>query len=418
MILNDVNLVFFATYTLELAAAFMALTSFAIFFYKYGRWVGNKADKAAISNLSKRNGELGTQVTEFETRFERLEDVVGNPRDFWLQPSFEKNSGNHSLQLSRSIPIITVVNFKGGVGKTTICANLAGYFAQQGKRVLLIDFDYQGSLSDTVLSHAGLETAQYISHHLLEPDHDPQQLRLRAERLSSAHSNLWIFPAFYQFSKTEIQMMFRWLVGKDAEIRFNLHRYLQSEYFQASSESGFDLVLIDTAPRLLTGVVNALAASTHVLIPTILDGQSHLATINTMGALQLFRQQLNPNLKPLGVVPTLVSQVNAYNDREKHFIEELERQIPDLYISGPVPVLDKRFIVRREVIAKAGGHEVLTLSGRTDAKTAEIRENFANLAEYISQQVHWVAPPRPNVVALPGGRNGVRDEDQRIASGS
>ncbi len=86
-----------------------------------------------------------------------------------------------------------------------------------------------------------------------------------AERLSSINSNLWIYPAFYEYSRAEIKMMFRWLVGQDPEIRFNMASYLRSPPFRDDPATQFDLVLIDAPPRLLTGAVNALTAATHVL---------------------------------------------------------------------------------------------------------------------------------------------------------
>lgn len=56
----------------------------------------------------------------------------------------------------RHKPIIMVANLKGGVGKTTLTANLAAFFSERGKRVLLIDCDYQGSLSNMLLSADGV----------------------------------------------------------------------------------------------------------------------------------------------------------------------------------------------------------------------------------------------------------------------
>jgi cellulose biosynthesis protein BcsQ len=268
--------------------------------------------------------------------------------------------------------------------------------------VLLIDFDYQGSLSDTVLTHARVDTFKTNAHLLLEGGHDGEKLRAVAERLSSIDSNLWIYPAFYGFSRAEIQMMFRWLVGQDQEIRYNLAHYLQSAPFSSNEETSFDIVLIDAPPRLLTGVVKALAASTDVLIPTILDGQSHIATLNTITAVQQFRQKLNPGLRILGVVPSLVSKSTGYNDREAHFISELERQMPE-HFDGPVQILKNRPILRREELAKAGGSEILYSRESASNATQEIRDMFATLGSYVYDNVRWRRPQSAGeVIAMPG----------------
>jgi cellulose biosynthesis protein BcsQ len=240
----------------------------------------------------------------------------------------------------------------------------------------------------------------------------PELLRPVAERLTSLSSNLWLYPAFYGLNRSEIHVMFRWLVGEDTEIRYNLHRYLQSHPFQDDPRTSFDLVLIDCPPRLLTGSVNALAASTHVLVPTILDGQSHRATLNTLAAIQQFRQTLNKNLKTLGVVPSLVVNATGYNDREQQFIEELERQIPQVH--EPTPVLKDRQIIKKEQLARAGGDEVTYFSSSNDQKTNEIRSMFSNLAEYVERQVQWKQRQSAPVIDLLG----VNDDSRRIASRS
>src|SRR5204862_249242 len=56
-------------------------------------------------------------------------------------------------------PVVAVLNFKGGVGKTTLTANLAATFAGHGERVLMIDLDYQGSLTSLVLPNSDLRVA-------------------------------------------------------------------------------------------------------------------------------------------------------------------------------------------------------------------------------------------------------------------
>jgi cellulose biosynthesis protein BcsQ len=334
----------------DFAAAIGSMLTFTYTVYRVGRSVGNRADKREVARLKKLAEDQKAHNAALQKRVDSIDALVNSRDDFWSRaPKEPFDITTHRGQISASIPVISVVNFKGGVGKTTICANLAGYFARAGKRVLLLDFDYQGSLSDTLLSHARIERFAATSQRLIEGQERPDQLRHVAERLTSLDSNLWIYPAFYGFSRAEIQVMFRWLTAKDPEIRYNLHRYLQSPTFQTDSATAFDMVLIDCPPRLLTGSVNALAASTHVLVPTILDGQSHVATLNTLGAIQQFRQTLNPALKTLGVVPSLVATVGGYGPHEGQTIEELERQIAKFH--DPVPVLKDRPIIRKAQLA-------------------------------------------------------------------
>lgn len=397
----------------EFIAAIVGVMTFAFTFYRIGRAFGSRPDKIKIADLTQTNDALQEEATLLKRRVEQIDTLINSSDDFWSRaPKAPFDVTHHRGQLGGSIPIISVVNFKGGVGKTTICANLAGYFAQAGKRVLLIDFDYQGSLSDTLLSHARIPEFTAKSQKLIEGQDRADQLRDKAERLASLSSNLWLYPAFYGFSRSEIQVMFRWLVGKDPEVRYNLHQYLQSDPFQTDAASAFDLVLLDCPPRLLTGSVNALAASTHVLVPTILDGQSHVATLNTLGAIQQFRQSLNRNLKTIGVVPSMVEEATSYNAREIRFIEELERQITNFH--DPIPVLKERPILRKEQLAKAGGSEVVFFSANNDQKTKDIRLMFSALAAYIEQHVNWKHSEAARIIDL----RGAYDDNRRTASRS
>jgi len=395
----------------ETVAALVGVPSFAYTCYRYGRYVGSSGDKAIIQNLEAQVRTTEEQRNVLKTRFDGLQATVKDARDFWIRNPAQNVLHEHQQALHNSVPIITVVNFKGGVGKTTICSNLAAHFAEQGKRVLLIDCDYQGSLSDTALSHGRVGNFSATAQLLLEPGHDSVALRAAAERLSKINSNLWIYPAFYDFSRAEIQMMFRWLVGQEQEIRFNMADYLQSHAFKEDPSSRFDIVLIDCPPRLLTGAVTALTASTHVLVPTILDGASHIATLNTLSAIQQFQMKLNPKLRILGIVPSMVSVAGSYSANEQHFIAEIERQLPELYL-GPVPVLKNYPILRRQELAKAGGSEILVAADGNNANIRQAREMFGALAGYISTSVQWRRPDGQDgpIIAMPGREN------RRVAS--
>lgn len=368
-------------YVKEFVAAIVGVGGFAYTFYKIGRRAGNGGDLAQIASLKQESQSL-------RERFQDLERTVKDPKDFWLRSPSTVDLVEHQNAQASSIPVICVVNFKGGVGKTTISANLAGHFAALGKRVLLIDSDYQGSLSETVMAHANVADYVGSSYMLIEGERDPEAVRGKAERLLSINSGMWIYPAFYDYSRSEVKMMFRWLVGRDNEVRYNLSRYLRSAPFSFDNpDTGFDLVIIDAPPRLLTGVVNALVASTHVLVPTILDGQSQRATVNTVMAIQQFRQKLNPSLKFLGIVPSMVSTATGYNDRELEAIGDLERSLGE---SGElVPVLKSCPIWRREELAKAGGSEIVYSRTSNNASTREVREMFGHLGQHVERNVRW-----------------------------
>lgn len=390
-------------YFKELVTALVGVPTFAYGWYRLGRRKGSVADREIIDNLRADLSSVSADLHRLQEKHATLEKTVKDPRDFWIRNADHEVLAEHQGALQTSMPIICVVNFKGGVGKTTICANLAAHFAAAGKRVLLVDCDYQGSLSDTALSQARVDRFHANSHLLIERDHDSKWLRGAAERLSSINSNLWLYPAFYDYSRSEIKMMFRWLVGQDDEIRFNMASYLQSEPFKENPESQFDLVLIDAPPRLLTGAVNALTAATHVLIPTILDGQSHLATLNTLSAIRQFQLKLNPSQRVLGVVPSMVTNAMGYTALEQEYIDELERQIPEFY-GSLVPVLKNRPILRKAELAKAGGSEIVVTSGSNAQPIRQVKEMFENLADYVNSSVHWrsndgsVMPP----IAMPG----------------
>jgi len=389
-------------YIKEFVASIVGVVGFAYTFYRYGRRAGNRGDRLRIERSEQeRDSALGAR-DEVAARLRELEATVKDPKDFWLKSPSTEDVVEHQRAIASSVPVICVVNFKGGVGKTTISANLAAHFATQGKRVLLVDSDYQGSLSETVMGHARIDDYVGSSYMLIEGERQAEVVRSKAERLSAIDSKMWIYPAFYDYSRAEVKMMFRWLVGGDNEIRYNLSRYLQSAPFRyENAETGFDLVIIDAPPRLLTGVVNGLVASTHVLVPTILDGQSQRATVNTIIAIQQFRQKLNPSLKFLGIVPSMVSTATGYNDREQEAMDNLERSLGEC--GELVPVLKSSPIWRREELAKAGGSEIVYSRPSNNATTRELREMFARLGAQVDQNVRWrTSRSLEDLFAVPG----------------
>lgn len=198
-------------------------------------------------------------------------------------------------------PIISVSNMKGGVGKTTLTANLAAHYDRQGYSVLLIDFDFQGSLSQAALSAAGMAEIPSVADHLIEGDLTPTELLLRARLLEPTLPNSRIFTCYYEFSNTETNVLAEWMNGAREEVRFSLSSFLNTPQVQEE----YDVVLIDTGPRFTTSTINALCASTHILIPTILDAMS-ARSVGYYSKEIARHHSLFPNLRLLGVVPTMI----------------------------------------------------------------------------------------------------------------
>lgn len=213
-----------------------------------------------------------------------------------------------------AIPILTIANLKGGVGKTTLAANLAGYFAKnamstrrQGEpyRILLIDLDFQGSLSSMVLHRedrfppAGSlsKASQLICGDLsaaavCEAARCPESDRIQA------------IPAYYDLARIETRTFMQWMLQTlNKDLRYILHDVLRDPVVQHR----FDIVIIDAPPRLTTGSVQALCASTHVLVPTRLDGLSGEAVASFFDQMETLRR-IWPQLRFVGVVGTMVGE--------------------------------------------------------------------------------------------------------------
>ena len=199
--------------------------------------------------------------------------------------------------------IIAMCNQKGGVGKTTTTINLGAALTETGRRVLLVDFDPQGSLSVGLgVNPHTLDTSIY--NLLLARDHDVHDIIA-----PSVVDGLDILPANIDLSAAEVQLVSE--VAREQTLKRVLTQ-VRGEY---------DVILIDCAPSLGLLTVNALTAADRVLMPLECEffALRGLALLNdTIGKVQ---DRLNPELEILGILGTM------YDARTLHSREVLERVV-------------------------------------------------------------------------------------------
>ncbi|MCK5520042.1 MAG: AAA family ATPase [Candidatus Marinimicrobia bacterium] len=161
--------------------------------------------------------------------------------------------------------IISIVNHKGGVGKTTTTINLGHAIARKKQRVLLIDMDLQCNTTLTIL---GLESPQYCLSDLLNPS---DSKKIEGCIHPTDYENLYILPNSKKSVKIEMPLI-------TMQMRSGL--FLLREKLREYGEKNFDYILIDCPPNLGTFVLCALYTSDSVIIPVETGSRYSLEGLN------------------------------------------------------------------------------------------------------------------------------------------
>jgi chromosome partitioning protein len=182
--------------------------------------------------------------------------------------------------------IITVANQKGGVGKTTTAINLSAALADRGKRTLLIDLDPQANSTIAFYDNGEIAVSMY---EVLSDAHATMASAIKPTK----DAMLFLGPGRLALAKLE-----QVLAGQfDAPYR------LKDALAPVMKE--YDYVVLDTPPSLGILTVNALVASTHLLVPIQAAYFAIEGTDDLLETYERIRARPNPGLKVLGVVITL-----------------------------------------------------------------------------------------------------------------
>lgn len=207
--------------------------------------------------------------------------------------------------------VISFANQKGGVAKTTSTLNLAVALAELGNRVLCIDLDPQGNL--TMSQGIDPDKAEKSMYDVLVDDLPISEV--------IAHREIDIAVASIDLAGAEIAMSTK--IGRERSLEKSL-REVEGEY---------DYICIDTPPSLGLLTINALTASSHVIVPVQCEYLSMRGLIQLQNTLQMVRENLNPDVRIAGILPTMFDSRTLH---AREAISLLEENFGDLVFKSRI----------------------------------------------------------------------------------
>jgi chromosome partitioning protein len=211
--------------------------------------------------------------------------------------------------------VISVVNQKGGVGKTTTAVNLAAGLAEAGKFVLLVDLDPQGNATSG-LGLKAEENDRGLYHAVMGQD------RLHDVIYNTAHAGLRVVPATPDLAGANVELVT--VEGRESKLSDIL----------SEIKHAYDYIIIDCPPSLGILTLNGLVAADHILIPV----QAEYFALEGLGQLlktiDLVRDNIKPSLNVMGAILTMFDNRNRLSEE---VLQELYKYFPNTIFRSVIP---------------------------------------------------------------------------------
>lgn len=226
--------------------------------------------------------------------------------------------------------IISVINNKGGVGKTLVSCNLAHALGNQGYRVLVVDFDSQSNATSILLRSQ--ITANRTLHHILDPGTSPTKTDLRLFAQNTDCNNVWLIPNVSQSALLEREII-KCEIEKNSDKGYLKFKNTVRDY--AIDE--YDVIICDCPPNMGTFVLCSLYASDFALVPIRAGSAFSIeGLIKAFALIENIRTESNPDLRFLRL---LINCRDARTAISKTIIEQVRSTFdPDQIFKTEIPV--------------------------------------------------------------------------------
>lgn len=285
--------------------------------------------------------------------------------------------------------IVSVINYKGGVGKTTVTANIGSELASRGKKVLLIDLDPQTNLTFSFLKvddwrkkYEKDSTIKYWFDSII----DGSQPAPTFKDLIVDYNGIGIICSHLGLIDVDIELAAGLSAGTERQHKNNFiktYSYIKNELINLNSN--YDVVLIDCPPNLSIVTKNALLASDFYMVPAKMDYLSTLGINHLRNHVNKLINQYNnyvegtdlakSNPKFLGVIATMISLRNgAPISAQKLYIDELAR--------NNIPVFSSKIRENKTIYSTAPEYGVpVVLQAHGSGTYKEVVEELENLTQ-------------------------------------